>query len=65
MHVFINNNSNSKVTLCVRVSNYRAVKFYVGRFNGVIKYVVRNYYENGDDAYFIVIEGKCCCGGED
>ncbi|ELA46817.1 hypothetical protein VCUG_01717 [Vavraia culicis subsp. floridensis] len=59
MHVFINRNGNDKVCLCVRVSNYRAVKFYVGRFNGVIRYVVKNYYENGDDAYFVEIERKC------
>lgn len=43
------------VCLCVRVHNYSAIRLYVHTFGGVVRCLLKRYYENGDDAYLIRI----------
>ena len=41
----------------VRVSNYNAIKLYE-KFNFKIKGIKKNYYRDGENAYFMVREVK-------
>lgn len=55
MNVYMEKMTTRSAFLCVRVSNFKAIRFYLNRFHGDIKYVLREYYFNGEDAYFIEI----------